>query len=488
MSSVRLSLSVSMLLCALACGVSAQTQPATPATDRRHVSARNSTPSASVLRDMDSAMDEVAGRVLPAVVQIAVSGFGQSRQGGESGNVIERQRGIGSGVIVDSDGYVITNAHVVSGAQRIQVVMRSLTTELVPGQTSLAYRQRTFAARLVGTHRLTDLALLKIEGKDLPYIPLKEEYKVRLGQTVLAVGSPQGLDHTVTKGIVSALGRQQDIDHPMIYVQTDAPINPGNSGGALVDRDGNLVGINTFIYSRGGGSEGLGFAIPGPTVRFVYQELKAHGRVRQTVIAANAQTITSTLAAALKLSQDWGVIISDVIGDGPAEKAGLKPRDIVVAVDDRPIDSLPKFAAALFLHQHDRVVQMDVLRGGEKLRLAIPAIESHAGDQNLEDLIDPQKGLIASLGIFGVELNASIAALVPNLRSASGVIVTGKVDYLPAVDADLVPGDVIHAINGLQLTGLDHLRAELERLKTGAPVALEVERQGRYLFVSFEKE
>jgi serine protease Do len=437
---------------------------------------------------MDDAMDDVAERVLPAVVQISVSGFGLSREPSDSERVIERQRGIGSGVIVDPSGYIITNAHVISGSQRIQVLMTSVTTELVPYQTSLLHRHRRFEARLIGTHRLTDLALLKIEAQGLPFIPLQEAYRARLGQTVLAVGSPQGLDHTVTKGIVSALGRQRNLDHPMIYIQTDAPINPGNSGGALVDRDGNLLGINTFIYTQGGGSEGLGFAIPEPTVRFVYQELKEHGRVRQTVIGANAQTITPTLSAGLKLPQDWGVIVSDVSPGGPADKAGLNPKDIVVAVDNRAIDSLPKFAASMFLHAHDEPVAMDVLRNGQTMKLFIPAIEAPGGADSLADLIDPQNGLIAPLGIFVLELNKSIAGTLAGLRSSSGVIVAGKVGYLPAIDTDLAVGDVIRSINGLGLSGTRELRDALERFKAGDPVVLEIERQGTYQFVSFDME
>lgn len=464
-----------VILCALTTTASAQT-PATP-------SARN-----GILRQMDEAVDDVAERVLPAVVQISVSGFGPSHQRSESETVLERQSGIGSGVIVDPDGYVMTNAHVVAGAQRIQVVMRSVTSELVPFQTSLRHRQRTFSARLIGTHRLTDLALLKIDEKDLPFIPLKEAYRARLGQTVLAVGSPQGLDHTVTRGIVSALGRQQDLDHPMIYVQTDAPINPGNSGGALVDRDGNLVGINTFIYSQGGGSEGLGFAIPEPTVRFVFQELKQYGHVRQTVIGAKAQTITSTIAAGLKLSQDWGVVISDVDPGGPAEKAGLQAKDIVVSVDNRVIDSLPKFAASLFLHPHHQLVEMDVLRDGQTWKLYIPAMQAASGVDSLADRIDPRQGLIGPLGIFVIELDKSVTDMRPGLRSSAGLIVVGTVDYTPAIETDLAVGDVIRSINGLRVIGTKDVRSALEHGKPGDPIVLEVERQGAFQFVAFEME
>jgi serine protease Do len=481
-------LAIAFVVLAAVCSMSAQTQSPAGAGLRRKPPAE-ATVSRSILGDLDQAMDQVAERVLPAIVQISVTGFGPSRERSSGENVIERQRGIGSGVIVDPAGYIITNAHVVTGAQRIQVVMRSVNMELVPGKTSLLHRQRTFDAKLIGAHRFTDLALLKIEAADaLPTISLRQEYKARLGQTVLAVGSPAGLDHTVTRGIISALGRQTEVDHPMIYIQTDAPINPGNSGGALVDRDGNLVGINTFIYSQGGGSEGLGFAIPEPTVRFVYEELKQYGRVHQTLIGANVQTINPTLAAGLNLSQDWGVIVSNVVPGGPAEKAGLKPKDIVAAIDNREIDSLPKFAASLFLHRHDEAVQMDVLRGSETLKLYIPAVEAQPGVESLADLIDPQNGLIQPLGIFVLDLNKPVFDVLATLRSSSGVVVAGKVDYAPPIDAGLAVGDVICSVNGARLTGASHLRSELERFKTGDPVVLEVERQGRFQYISFEME
>lgn len=220
-----------------------------------------------------------------------------------------------------------------------------------------------------------DLALIKIEERSLPFVALPEQFRLRLGRTGLAIGSPEGLDHTVTKGIVSAVGRQPELDRPMVYVQTDAPINPGNRGGSLIDRDGSLIGINTFILSAGGGSEGLGFAIPEPAVRFVFNELREHGRVRQTSIGANPQTITRTLAAGLKLPEDWGVIISDVSPGEPADKAGLKPREIIASMDGLPMDSLPKFSAFVYLHPRDVPMQMEVLRGNQTVKPSIDPVE-----------------------------------------------------------------------------------------------------------------
>src|ERR1700744_1324174 len=299
----------------------------------------------SILQEYDQSLDEIAERAMRSVVQIDVTSYSvpEHTEGGEDSQNLQRQRALGSGVIVDPDGYIITNNHVVSGAVRIRVTLSPATVELVTGRTVLSHKEHVYDATLIGTNRYADLAVIKIEEKNLPFIPLPANYEVKLGQTVIAIGSPQGLVHTVTKGIISALGRQPDADRPMVYVQTDAPINPGNSGGPLVDRNGNLVGINTFIYTSGGGSEGLGFAIPEPIVRFVYHELKEHGVVANVTIGAPAQSIKPARAAGLKLPQDWGVILSDIDPGSPAEAAGLKAKDIVTTMDGLRVDALPKY-------------------------------------------------------------------------------------------------------------------------------------------------
>src|ERR1700758_5056161 len=292
----------------------------------------------SILEQYDLAIDKVAERAMQSVVRIEVTGFGtpehdSDKDQGPEQQTLERQRSIGSGVIVDPDGYIVTNNHVVQGALRIRVILAPATVELMVGNTRLASPQHVYEAKLIGANRFSDLAVIKINASGLPHIPLPDSYQLRLGQTVIPIGAPEGLDHTVTKGIVSAAGRQPELDRPMVYVQTDAPINPGNSGGPLVDRNGNLVGINTFIYTSGGGSEGLGFAIPEPVVRFVYNELRQHGIVRGVTIGARAQTITAPRATGLKLPQDWGVIITDVDEGRPAARGGLQPGDIVKAMD-----------------------------------------------------------------------------------------------------------------------------------------------------------
>ena len=216
---------------------------------------------------------------------------------------------------------------------------------------------------MIGVHKESDLALLKIEQTNLPTLSLEEPQNIRVGQMVLAVGSPEGLQSSVTMGVISAVARQADPTKSLNYVQTDAPINPGNSGGPLVDMNGYVVGINTFILSQSGGSEGLGFAIPARVVNFVYHSLRKYGHVHHVEIGAGAQEITPTLADGLGLPQSWGVIVDDITPDGPAASAGVKVQDIILSADDRPIETMSALTAATYLHNPDRPVKLEILRG-----------------------------------------------------------------------------------------------------------------------------
>jgi len=467
-------LSLVVFTCVSSSFICAQNQPAAKAS--------------SVLQEFDQALEQVAERAMRSVVEIEVTGYGAPEHDESNSQLLQLQRSLGSGVIVDPNGYIITNNHVVAGAMRVRVILAPTTVEIVPYHTSLARKQRVYDAKLIGTNRTADLAVLKIEEKDLPYISLPDElYRVHLGQTVLAIGSPEGLDHTLTKGIVSAVGRQPDLDRPMVYIQTDAPINPGNSGGPLIDRDGNLVGINTFIYTSGGGSEGLGFAIPEPIVRFVYKELKEHGIIRPVTIGAHAQTITSDLAKGLGLPQDWGVIISDVDQGSPAEAGGLRSRDVVVSVDGIPIDSLPKYTAFLYLHSVGHAMQIKVLRDGMETTASITPAEAPQTIDNLSDLINPKTDLIAPLGIFVLDLKGELATSIPT-RSGKGVIVAGLLKGEPSTLADVQPGDVIRTVNSKPVVDTASLRQMLANFKTGDAVVLEVERQSVLQYVVFEME
>jgi serine protease Do len=448
--------------------------------------------SAETLAQFNDALESLAAKVSPAVVQILVTGYGPLHDENRTQTaLIVRQHAVGSGVIVDSSGYIMTNAHVVEGAQRIRVALP------LPGDSSRPVpvgKRRILEARLVGVHKDTDLALLKIEDKDdkdekdLPTLTLLAQQRPRVGQLVFAIGSPEGLQGSVTMGVVSAVSRQADPDKPLTYIQTDAPINPGNSGGPLVDMNGAVVGINTFILSTGGGSEGLGFAIPARIVDFVYRSLRKYGHVHRVEIGAVAQEITPTLADGLKLAQHWGVIVADVKPDGPAAAAGLQVQDIVLTADDRRIETLPGLSSALYLHRLDQVMKLEILRGDQKKTLYVPAIEHRDQMDQLFDAADPDKSLVPRLGILATDITGDLRNLIGTLRISSGVIVLGRAADLITPDTGLQTGDVVHALNTTSITSMDELRAAVVALKTGDPVVLQVERSDGLTYLSFEME
>jgi serine protease Do len=289
-------------------------------------------------------------------------------------------------------------------------------------------------------------------------------------------------------GVVSAVARQPDPDKPLTYIQTDAPINPGNSGGPLVDMNGSVVGINTFILSSGGGSEGLGFAIPARIVDFVYHSLRKYGHVHRVEIGAVAQEVTPTLAEGLHLGQRWGVIVADVKPDGPAATAGLHVQDIVLTADDRRIETLPGLSSALYLHRLDEVLKLEILRGDQKKVLYVPAIEQRDPMDQLFDAADPEKSLIPRLGILAVDITGDLRSSIGSLRIASGVIVLGRAAELITPETGLQTGDVIHALNTTPITSMDALRAAVLALKVGDAVVLQVERSDGLSYLGFEME
>src|SRR5437867_6110020 len=294
------------------------------------------------LRKLNQSVDALIKKVSPSVVQILVTGYGPLEEGerGSTNAVIGRQRAIGSGFIIDSGGYIMTNAHVVNGAQRVQVVLPASNVDDAV-EAALSTRTNVLPARIVGVSREVDLAVIKVDAGKLPALALGSYRKLGQGELVFAFGSPEGLRNTVTMGVVPAGARQTDPDSPLVYIQTDAPINPGNSGGPLVNVNGEVVGVNTFILSQSGGNEGLGFAIPSAMVNIAFQQLSKFGHLHRTEIGIGIQTITPTLAAALNLPRKYGVVISDVLPGSPAEAAGVQIGDVLAAVDGRAADNLP---------------------------------------------------------------------------------------------------------------------------------------------------
>ncbi len=438
-----------------------------------------------VLQQLNSALEGLVARVSPAVVQIQVTGYGAVEESGRGETaLVARQHAIGSGVIVDSNGYIMTNAHVVEGARRIRVVLPMVSPDFP--QVQPIGKQHVLEARLLGVHKESDLALIKIEQTNLPTLALGGARRVHQGQLVFAIGSPEGLENSATMGVVSAVARQPDPNNPMVYIQTDAPINPGNSGGPLVDMDGYVLGINTLILSQGGGSEGLGFAIPARVVRFVYDSLRKHGHVHRVEIQAASQTITPDLAEGLGLSQKYGVIVCDVTPGGPADAAGLHVGDIVVSADDRPVDTLPALTAALYLHSVDEPLRMVIKRREEQKTLLVPVVEKRDPMDKMVDEVDPDTSLVEPLGILGVGLTDQFRSLIGDLRSPDGVVVIARAAQLLGPDTGLKTGDIIHSVNQTSVNSIDALRAVLKNLKPNSPVVLQVEREGELQWLAFE--
>jgi serine protease Do len=442
----------------------------------------------AVLQQLNSAIEQLTARISPAVVQILVTGYGALEENNRGQTaLITREHAIGSGVIVDSNGYIMTNAHVVDGAQRIHVAL-PLPAVHFPDQIPPVGKQRIVEARLIGLHRETDLALLKIDQTGLPTLSLGSHRPVHQGQLVFALGSPEGLENSVTMGVVSSVARQADPNRPMVYIQTDAPINPGNSGGPLVDTEGYVVGINTFILSATGGSEGLGFAIPARIVRFVYESLRKYGHVHRIEVKAGAQTITENLAKGLGLAQNWGVVIDDVTPGGPAEAAGVKIGDIVVSADGRLIGTLPAFTAALYLHPLDEVLKLEVLRGTERKALFIVALEMKDPMDALPNLATSRENLVSRLGILALTVDDQLRSMLGTLRNPSGVVVVARVADFMSSATGLETGDVIHSVNQTSIDSLSSLRTALNLIKSHDPVVLQVERGGGLQWLAFEME
>jgi serine protease Do len=393
---------------------------------------------------------------------------------------------VGSGFVIDAEGYILTNAHVVNGAQRVQIV---LPADQADGTlaTALSGKMSLIPARIVGMATELDLALLKVDGVSLPALPLARYTEVRQGQTVFAFGSPMGLRNSLTHGLVSAVARQIDPDSPLIYIQTDAPINPGNSGGPLVNIKGEVVGVNTFILSQTGGSDGLGFAIPSATARTAFRQLKQYGQLRRQEIGMSIQTISPAMAQSLSLPRDYGVIVSDVWPGGPAETAGLKVGDILQSVDGQPAENLPTVNYQFRLRDSTDPVRLIVLRGNGQQTLSVTPVEQRNPLDSVATMGDPTKSLVSELGILGVEIDARIANSSTGLRDPWGIVVVARAAGA-TTEVPLQVRDVIRAVNNQYVTTLDRLREAVRGLKPGTPVTLQVQRDSRLMYISFTME
>jgi serine protease Do len=388
-------------------------------------------------------------------------------------------QGLGSGVIVTPDGYILTANHVVSGADEIMV---GLGTAL-----------RKYKAKKVGTDPGTDVALLKIEEKNLPAITFADSEKARAGDIVLAVGNPFGLRQTVTMGIISAVGRADVgiVDYEN-FIQTDAAINMGNSGGALVDTEGRLLGINTAIFSRSGGNQGIGFAIPANLARDVMQSLREKGRVVRGYIGASVQTLTPELAEAMKLKgQPTGALVSEVTPKSPSEKAGMKTGDVITAVNGKKISDAREVRLMIGSMAPGTKVQIEVNREGQSKIINVELAEMPAGvaeegaEVSPEESAQPEKATVFG-GVAVADITDDIRTALNLSKDIKGAVIAEIDADSPAGKAGLREGDVIQEVNKQPVKSAKDLVAISKKLKPNEKILIRVWSQGRSGFVALE--
>ncbi len=454
-----------------------------PALAQANKSAGNDT---SLLR-LSRSLEELAQRVGPSVVQVFATSFSPI-EGGEllSATSLSKQHTVGSGVVLDAAGYIVTNAHVVERARLVEVLLATPMADGGPARSILKPKGRRIRASIVGRDEETDLAVLKINRQDLSALPLADSDLLRPGQIVIAFGSPLGLRNSASLGVISATARQLHSDDPMIYIQTDASINPGSSGGPLLNAAGEVVGINTLIFSQSGGSEGIGFAAPSNIVRHVFDEIRGKGRVRRGQLGIQVQTITPALADGLGLAQEWGVIVSDVPPESLATLSDLKIGDVVLTLNGKVMENARQFEVNIYRSPLGELVYMELLRGSEKHTARVPVTERQDQQDRFLDLKTPEHNLIPQLGIFAVDLTDEVRRMLPFLRKNAGVVVAAMVQDGPAWGERFLPGDVIYSVNNQPVANLAALRVIARELEAGSAVAFQVQRQTGLIFVTLE--
>ena len=431
------------------------------------------------LRSFSQSLQRLVEQIGPAVVKISAESLGHNDESASSR--VRTERGGGSGVIVDSDGYIVTNAHVVGASGHVQVLVPERNADKRYASI-LKPAGKVTDAEVVGLDRETDIAVLKIAASGLPALKLGDSEAMRQGELVLAAGSPFGLQNSVTMGVVSSVARQIRPDDPMIYIQTDASINPGNSGGPLLNADGEVIGISTFILSESGGNEGLGFAVPSAIVKTVYEQIRKYGRVRRGQVGLVVQTITPALAAALELPNDIGAIVADVVPGGAAEAGDVQIKDVILTLDGKVIENARQFGVNIY-QKAGQTVTLDVLRSGEKKSLKVAVLERPKDPDRLMSFVKRDENLVPRLGALAVDLDDKITPLLPGLRKLSGAVIVGAMEDGAAAAAGLRAGDVVYALNDRTVKGLKDLFDAVREAKGGRPVALQIERGGQLQFV-----
>ena len=342
-----------------------------------------------------------------------------------------RQEGVGSGVIATKDGYILTNNHVVDGADEVKVALQD---------------GREFTAKVIGRDPKSDVAVIKIDAQNLPAVPMADSENVEIGDIVLAIGNPFGIGQTVTTGIISAKGRgNMGLDYED-FLQTDASINPGNSGGALVDAEGRLIGINTAILSRSGGSQGIGFAIPVNLARDVMGSLIKDGHVTRGYLGVMIQDVTPALAKEFKLKDNTGSLIGDVTPKGPADKAGLKGGDLLIEFNGKKVTDSRHLKLEVARTQPGRTVPVKVLRDGTAKTLEV-TVKTLPGTEDVAKAENDSEDTGTLNGVGVADLDQALRQQFEVPEKVNGVVVTEVKPDSAAAEAGLKPGDVIQEIN-----------------------------------------
>ncbi len=376
--------------------------------------------------------------------------------------------GQGSGVIVSPDGYVLTNNHVIDGAREVTVTLPD---------------KREFKGKIVGTDPKTDLAVVKIDGTNLPTVAWGDASKLQVGEYVLAVGNPFGLNSTVTLGIVSALGRgRMGITQYEDFIQTDAAINPGNSGGALVNTKGELVGINTAIFSQSGGYQGVGFAVPTSMSQPIYESLVKHGKVVRGYLGIGIQDLNQDLAKSFSLAEGKGALVTDVKEESPADQAGLKQGDVIMSYQKTPVEDAVALQRMVTKTTVGTKVPVKVMRDGHEKELTI-TIGEQPSDLRVARAEDGEKDY-AFAGVAVQDLDRDTAKELGIKGKAQGVVVTSVEPESSAEKAGLMPGDVIREINRQPVKSVKDFEKVSSAVKKGENVLMLINRRGASLFLS----
>jgi serine protease Do len=373
-----------------------------------------------------------------------------------------KQQSLGSGFIIDKDGYIITNNHVVEGADEIKV-------KLADG--------REFKAKVVGRDPKTDIALIKITTffKDLPVLSLGDSDKIRVGDWVLAIGNPFGLEHTVTQGIISATGRVIGAGPYDNFLQTDAPINPGNSGGPLINLNGEVIGINTAIIATG---QGIGFAIPSNLAKTVISQLKEKGKVVRGWLGVSVQSLTPEIAATLNLKEPIGALVNDVVAGSPADKAGIKRGDVIISFNGKDIKKMTDLPRIVAETPVGKEVEIKIIRDGKEHLLKAIVSEQKEGRLSFKGSTIEER-----LGMKVYDITPELARRL-RIRDRIGVVVLDVLSGSPAEEAGIQIGDVIKEINRRPVKNLEEYESLMEKIDVHKPILFLIKRGTQSLYIS----